>query len=198
MCQILKSDVTTSHIPIILLTAKNSTEARTDGYQKGADSYLTKPFSASVLQSRVENLIDSRKRIIKAISKASDSNKKAELTESISRIDAEFIEKITSVINDNIESDKIDVSFIGDKVGMSHSTLYRKIKALTGMSANEFIRKVRMHNAEKLLLTGRYTISEVSYMVGINSMAYFRQCFKDEFGLTPSAYIKHIENADNE
>lgn len=198
MCQILKGDVATSHIPIILLTAKNSVEARTDGYQKGADSYLTKPFSASVLHSRVDNLIESRKRLLKAISKASDSNKKAELTESISRIDAEFIEKVTAVINDNIESDKIDVSFIGDKVGMSHSTLYRKIKALTGMSANEFIRKVRMHNAEKLLLTGRYTISEVSYMVGINSMAYFRQCFKDEFGLTPSAYIKHIENADGD
>jgi len=196
MCQLLKSDVATSHIPIILLTAKNSTEARADGYQKGADSYLTKPFSALVLHSRVQNLIESRKRIIKAISKASDSNKKAELTESISKLDAEFIEKITSVINDNIESDKIDVGFIGDKVGMSHSTLYRKIKALTGMSANEFIRKVRMHTAERLLLTGRYTISEVSYMVGINSMAYFRQCFKEEFGLTPSAYIKHIENAD--
>ena len=195
MCQILKNDVATSHIPIILLTAKNSAEDRTDGYQKGADSYLTKPFSATVLQSRVENLIESRKRIVKAISKATDSNKKAELTESISRLDAEFIEKVTAVINDNIESDKIDVGFIGDKVGMSHSTLYRKIKALTGMSANEFIRKVRMRTAEKLLLTGRYTISEVSYMVGINSMAYFRQCFKDEFGLTPSAYIKHIENS---
>jgi AraC-like DNA-binding protein len=80
---------------------------------------------------------------------------------------------------------------------MSHSTLYRKIKALTRMSANEFIRKVRIRNAEQLLLTGKYTISEISYMIGINSIKYFRQCFKDEFGASPSDYMKQLLNKKN-
>lgn len=191
LSKILKEDVRTSHIPIILLTAKDSIHDRTEGYNIGVDSYITKPFSTSLLDSRITNILESRRKIAEQITKNS-IDKNAIMIDSLSKIDNEFIGKVTSIIEENLDSDKIDVTFIAEKMNMSHSTLYRKIKALSGMSANEFIRKVRIRNAEQLLLTGKYTISEISYIVGINSITYFRQCFKEEFGLTPSEYIKHI------
>lgn len=193
LSRILKEDVRTSHIPIILLTAKDSIQDRTEGYNIGVESYITKPFSASLLHSRVTNLLEARRKVAELINN-NTANKNAIIIDSISKIDNEFIEKVTSIIEQNLDSDNVDVAFIADKMNMSHSTLYRKVKALTGMSANEFIRKVRIRNAEQLLLTGKYTISEISYMVGMNSVTYFRQCFKEEFGLVPSEYIKQIMN----
>ncbi len=188
--KILKDDIRTSHIPIIFLTVKDAVQDRKEGYSIGVDSYLTKPFSADLLKSRIINLLDARRKLAELIRK-NTGNKNTGIPDSLNRIDNEFIEKVTSVIGQNIDSDKVDVVFIADKMMMSHSTLYRKIKALTGISINEFIRKVRIRHAEKLLLTGKYTISEISYMVGINSITYFRQCFKDEFGMAPSEYIKN-------
>jgi signal transduction histidine kinase/ligand-binding sensor domain-containing protein/AraC-like DNA-binding protein len=189
----LKEDVRTSHIPIILLTAKDTIQDRTEGYAIGVESYITKPFSAGLLQSRILNLLESRRKIAELIHN-NTANKNALMIDSLSQLDNEFIEQITAIVEQNLDSDRVDVEFIADKMCMSHSTLYRKIKALSGMSANEFIRKVRIRNAEQLLLTGKYTISEISYMVGINSITYFRQCFKEEFGLAPSEYVKQIMN----
>jgi YesN/AraC family two-component response regulator len=191
LSKILKEDVRTSHIPIILLTAKDTIQDRTEGYSIGVESYITKPFSASLLQSRIFNLLEARRKIAQLIS-SNTANKNALMIESLNKLDNEFIEQITAIVEQNLDSDRIDVEFIADKMCMSHSTLYRKIKALSGISANEFIRKVRIRNAEQLLLTGKYSISEISYMVGINSTTYFRQCFKEEFGSAPSEYVKQI------
>lgn len=191
LSRVLKEDVRTSHIPIVLLTAKDSIQDRTEGYSIGVESYITKPFSASLLQSRVVNLLEARRKLAEKISENA-TNKNTIITDSLNKIDNEFIEKVTQIVEENLDSDKIDVAFIADQMNMSHSTLYRKIKALSGISVNEFIRKIRISNAEKLLLTGKYTISEISYMVGINSITYFRQCFKDEFGMAPSEYLKQI------
>lgn len=196
LSKLLKADIRTSHIPIILLTAKDSIQDKTLGYNIGVDSYITKPFSASLLQSRMMNLLDTRRKLAELISK-NTIKKSVSIIDSLTEIDNEFIEKVRSIIEQNIDSDKIDVAFIAEKMNMSHSTLYRKIKALSNVSVNEFIRKVRISNAEKLLLSGKYTISEISYMVGINSVTYFRQCFKEEFGMAPSEYIKRILNAEN-
>lgn len=191
MSRKLKHDVRTSHIPIVLLTAKDSIQDRTEGYDIGVDSYLTKPFSANLLQSRIVNLLEQRRRLAEQIN-SNAVDKGSIVIESLNKLDEEFMEKVTSIIEENLESDKVDVAFIAESVNMSHSTLYRKIKALAGISVNEFIRKVRIRSAEKFLLSGKYTISEVSYMVGFNSNTYFRQCFKEEFGLTPSDYLKSI------
>jgi ligand-binding sensor domain-containing protein/signal transduction histidine kinase/DNA-binding response OmpR family regulator len=192
LCKILKEDVRTSHIPIILLTAKDTIQDRTEGYSLGVESYITKPFSAGLLQSRILNLLDARRKVAELINN-NTANKNTIMIESLSKLDNEFMEQITAIVEQNLDSEQVDVEFIADKMCMSHSTLYRKIKALSGMSANEFIRKVRIRNAEQLLLTGKYTISEISYMVGINSITYFRQCFKEEFGAAPSEYIKQIK-----
>lgn len=191
LCKILKEDIRTSHIPLILLTAKDSLQDKTEGYMVGADSYITKPFSAALLKSRVDNLLESRKKIATALS-SSFTQKKDFITESVSKLDKEFIDKVTSIIEEKLDSEHINIAYIAEKLNMSHSTLYRKIKALTNISVNELIRKIKIQNAEKLLLTGKYTVSEITYMVGINSPSYFRQCFKDEFGLSPTEYIKQI------
>lgn len=194
MCRKLKEDVRTSHIPIILLTAKDSLQDKEEGYEVGADSYLTKPFSATLLYSRITNLLESRRLLAERFNANSMiSDKRTTVTESMNKLDNEFIEKINKLIEDRLSSEKIDIGYLADALCMSNSTLYRKMKALTGLSTNEYIRKIKMQYAERLLLEGKYNISEVAFRVGINSAVYFRQCFKEEFGMVPSDYLKKIK-----
>ena len=197
-CKIIKEDVRTSHIPVIMLTAKDSLQNKEEGYQAGADSYLTKPFSASLLRSRIYNLLESRRKLANQFNSNLNinSDKCIMLHESLNRLDDEFIQKITQIIEDNLQSEKIDVAYLSDKLCMSKSTLYRKVKALTGISTNEYVRKIKMKNAEKLILEGRYTISEIAFKVGVNSPVYFRQCFKEEFGISPSEYLKGLKGEE--
>jgi AraC-like DNA-binding protein len=110
----------------------------------------------------------------------------------MSKLDREFIDKINTLIEERLQADKIDISYLAGHLCMSTSTLYRKMKALTGLSTNEYIRKIKMQHAERLMLEGKYTISEVAFRVGINSPVYFRQCFKEEFGVSPSDYMKSL------
>lgn len=202
LCTRLKNDIRTSHIPIILLTAKNTLSDKEEGYQSGADSYLTKPFSASLLHSRINNLLAQRRRLFERYSSTPVSQEQGKeleekhtiLSDSLNKIDQQFLEKITHVITENLSStETIDISFLASHLCMSNSTLYRKVKALTGMSTNEYIRKIKMQLAEKMLLEGKYNISEIAFKVGINSTVYFRQCFKEEFGINPSEYLKKIK-----
>ena len=122
------------------------------------------------------------------------AGKRERLLKSLSEVDRKFVEKLNKAITDNIPSENVDVNFLADTMFMSTSTLYRKVKALTGLSPNEYIRKTKMQLAENLLLDGQFTFSEIAFKVGINSVAYFRQCFKDEFGMTPTEYLQHIQN----
>lgn len=192
LCREIKSHVSTSHIPVILLTAKDSLQNKREGYDAGADSYITKPFSASLLKSRVTNLLETRKKIASLIS-SSTSLKHSIIKESLNKIDNEFIERFTRIVEQNMMEEKIDIPTIASGLSMSYSSLYRKIKALTGLSAGEFIRKLRVQKAEQLLLSGKYNISEIAHQVGLNSMSYFRECFKEEYGMSPSEYIKKIK-----
>lgn len=195
MCRTLKKDVRTSHIPIILLTAKDSMHDKEEGYSVGADSYLTKPFSASLLQSRIDNILQSRRKLVEHINATTGkiNNKSAIIAQSLNKLDNEFIVKINKLIEERLSSDKIDISYLADKMCMSSSTLYRKMKALTGLSTNEYVRKMKMKYAEQLLLEGKYNISEIAFKVGINNLFYFRQCFKEEFGAIPSEYLKKLK-----
>lgn len=192
LCRQVKAHVATSHIPVILLTAKDSLQDKTEGYTAGADSYIIKPFSAFLLKSRIANLLDARKKIASQIS-SNASLKLSIIKDSLNKIDNEFIEKIVKVVEDNLTEEKIDMPTIAQELSMSYSSLYRKVKALTGVSTGEFIRKIRMRKAEQLLLSGKYNISEIAFQVGLNSVSYFRECFKEEFGLSPSEYIKKIK-----
>ena len=197
LCQTLKSDARTSHIPIILLTAKDSDESRVEGYDAGADSYITKPFTYSLLLSRINNLIQSRKRLVSDIYSSSDSieEKRKQLRESMNKVDQEFFDILDEIIMENISGD-LDLNLLTTRLAMSTSKLYKKVKTLTGLSPNEYIRKMKMRYAEQLILKGKYSISEISFMVGMNSVAYFRRCFKDEYGVLPSEYMRNLKNTD--
>lgn len=196
LCRKLKSDVRTSHIPVILLTAKGTDADKTEGYNAGADSYLTKPFTAGLLRARVDNLIRQRQQLNDSIAHAEPdfSVKRKQLQASLQDIDRQFFEKLDHLIEERISGD-VDVSYLAEQLHVSVSTLYRKMKALTGISTNEYIRKYKMQYAEHLLLTGRYSISEVSFMVGMSSPAYFRRCFKDAYGMIPSEYIQKMKGS---
>lgn len=196
MCRALKKDVRTSHIPIILLTAKDSFEAKEKGYDSGADSYITKPFTHKLLRSRILNLLQQRRRDKMLIQESKETNlaqKKEQLREALNKVDQEFFDKLNKLIEENISGD-VDVNLIASNLAVSTSTLYRKMKALMGISTNEYIRKYKMQYAEHLLLEGKYSISEISFMVGMNSVAYFRRCFKAEYGEIPSEYLKKLQN----
>lgn len=199
LCNTVKQDVRTSHIPIILLTAKDSTHDREEGYESGADSYLTKPFSAKLLLSRIRNLLDSRRKLAGLVASqlhathtdAEEHNEKE--LDQIAAIDREFLNKLTGLIEENLDMAKLDVVFLREKMFMSGSTFYRKVKGITNLSPNEFIRKVRLRKAVSLLIAGGHNISEVAYMTGFSDAGYFRACFKSEYGATPSEYIRKLE-----
>lgn len=192
MMKKMKQDIRTSHIPVILLTAKGSTLDQSEGYNAGADSYLTKPFSVNLLKTRISNILKARKKL-SALYTSNFKNKQQLFNESTNQLDKEFLEKLTHIIEKNLEDEEMNISTIASQLNMSHSTLYRKIKALTNMTANEYIRKVRINVGEQLLVTNKYTISEIMYTIGINSSSYFRQCFKDEFGMNPSDYLQKLK-----
>lgn len=188
LCKMIKEDLRTCHIPVILLTAKDSLEDKTEGYSVGADSYITKPFTAQLLGSRIYNLLESRKKLAEAFAESmKDAGMKDEATESaLGFQDNEFMEKTVTLVKENLGSEQMNVAFLAQHFCMSHSTYYRKVKALTGMSVNELIRKIKMQEAQQMLLSKKYTISEVAFRVGFSSMTHFRQSFKAEFGVLPS------------
>lgn len=192
LCRNIKTNVETSHIPVILLSAKDTLQDKTQGYDAGADSYITKPFSASLLKSRMSNLLEARRKIASLFS-SNTSLKHSLIKDSLNKIDNNFIEEFTQIIEKNLSDEKIDVTKIARELSMSYSSLYRKVKALTGLSVGEFIRKLRMAKAEELLLSGQYNISEVAHRVGLSSMSYFRECFKEEYGEAPSEYVRKMK-----
>ncbi len=197
VCKRIKEDIRTSHIPVILLTAKDSIQDKEEGYESGADSYLTKPFSARLLQSRILNLLESRRKLAELINAQTKgglpnygTSEKSAIN--ISKLDEEFLNRLTEIIENNIDMETLDIAFLKEKMHMSHSTLYRKIKGLTGITANEFIRKIRLKNSLRLLSSNSYNVSEAAYMSGFNDVVYFRRCFKEEYGVTPSEYKKKL------
>jgi CheY-like chemotaxis protein/AraC-like DNA-binding protein len=191
LCEKVKQHISLSHIPVILLTAKDTNEDRSEGYKSGADSYITKPFTSEMLNARIQNLLESRKKLARQYIDSVPENQPMKVTQSgFSSIDNEFLQKITNYIEDNLLSDDLDIGSLAEKMNMSPSSLYRKLKGLIGISAIEFIRKIKMRKAAEMLASGNFNVSETTWNVGINSMIYFRQCFKDEFGMSPSEYKK--------
>ncbi|AWW31179.1 hypothetical protein DN752_14170 [Echinicola strongylocentroti] len=187
LCQQLKADMRTSHIPIILLTARQSNTAKTEGYGTGADSYVTKPFSTQVLMARVKNLLDQRKHLQ---AKFTAGTAKDFAASTSNPVDQTFLENARQYIEANLESENLDVDSLARKLGMSRPQFYRKIKGLTDKSAAEFITSFRMEKASSHLLSGEFNISETAYKVGYNLPNNFSRAFIKHFGLSPSQYIK--------
>jgi AraC-like DNA-binding protein len=181
----IRQDEKTSHIPIILLTAKSDKESKLEGLGLGADDYLTKPFDTEELLVRIKNLIETRRLLQEKFGSGNAAIHKKEKPK-ISYLDQQFLDRVMTVIDEHISEEEFSIEEFGKDVGMSRSQMHRKLKALTGKSTSLYLRTVRLAKAKQLIEDKKATISEISYQVGFSSPAYFSRCFKEEFGYTPS------------
>ena len=180
----LKTNTATSHIPVIMLTAKNLEEHRAEGYEHGADSYITKPFHSKVLLARIENLLRQR-QLLKNLYQGSKEAEK-EISEShLEDRDKQFLKQLQAIIQKNLSDSEFGVEDMGQQIGLSRVQLYRKVKAMTGSSVVDLLRKARLAKARRLLETRSMSVSEVAYEVGFSAPSYFTKCFKDEYGMLP-------------
>ena len=196
-CQRVKDGTATSHIPVILLTARALSSHQIEGYQSGADAYITKPFSAELLLARIDNLLQSRHKLKNLFATSAVKDETEAETEVKASVEAPaeapvpvaedvFIQKFRLYIETHLDDSDMTVETIGAELGLSRVQLYRKVKALTGYSPVELLRKSRLQKGRKLLETTGKTVSEVAYEVGFSAPSYFTKCFKDEFGISPS------------
>lgn len=186
-CRRLKSEVQTSHIPVMMLTAYAVDEQKIKGYECGADSYISKPFSARLLTVRLRNLIENRRRLQSLF--ADISNVSLQKTP-VAEVDKGFLEKLHRLIEERLSDPDLSVEELGEQIGLSRVQLYRKTKALCGYSPNELLRIARLKKAASLLASTEKTISEITYEVGFSSPSYFTKCYKEYFGENPTAVLK--------
>ena len=180
----LKTNTATSHIPVIMLTAKNQEEHRAEGYEHGADSYITKPFHSKVLLARIENLLKQRK-LLKHLYQGSKEAEQEIAESHLEDRDKQFLKQLHSIIQKNLSDSEFGVEDIGKQIGLSRVQLYRKVKAMTGSSVVDLLRKARLAKAKRLLESRSMSVSEVAYDVGFSAPSYFTKCFKDEYGMLP-------------
>ena len=173
-----------SQTPVIMLTAKNLEEHRAEGYEHGADSYITKPFHGKVLLARIDNLLKQRKLLKHVYQRAADVETEVEATQLNAR-DKQFVKQLNAIIQQHLADCDFGVEDIGKEIGLSRVQLYRKVKAMTGSSVVDILRKARLAKGKRLLESRSMTIAEVAYEVGFSAPSYFTKCFKDEYGMLP-------------
>lgn len=180
----LKTNTATSQIPVIMLTAKNLEEHRAEGYEHGADSYITKPFHSKVLLARIENLLRQR-QLLKNLYQGSKEAEKEISEAHLEDRDKQFLKQLQAIIQKNLSDSEFGVEDMGQQIGLSRVQLYRKVKAMTGSSVVDLLRKARLAKARRLLETRSMSVSEVAYEVGFSAPSYFTKCFKEEYGMLP-------------
>ncbi len=187
ICKNIKEDIQTCHIPVVLLSGKVSNEDKLEGFNTGADAYITKPFSFSLLESQLNSIIINREL---TVGKFKSTPLTRDIQIKLTSMDEKILEKAILIVEENLENPAFDVKVLIDKMAMSNSMLYRKLKSLTNLSPSEFIKNIRLKTASKLLLENKAYISEIAYKVGFNDPRYFTICFKKEFNMTPQEYIE--------
>ena len=180
----LKTNTAASHIPVIMLTAKNLEEHRAEGYEHGADSYITKPFHSKVLLARIENLLRQR-QLLKNLYQGTKEAEKEISEAHLEDRDKQFLKQLQAIIQKNLSYSEFGVEDMGQQIGLSRVQLYRKVKAMTGSSVVDLLRKARLAKARRLLETRSMSVSEVAYEVGFSAPSYFTKCFKEEYGMLP-------------
>ena len=188
LCRQLKGDVDTSHIPVILLTARNTPEDRAECYDAGADGYVAKPFELNVLKARIDNFLRTRNK--QQTEFRTDEKVEPDKLE-LSSLDKKILDKSIALIEQHLADEDFDVVNLADEMCMSKSTLYRKIKAITGLSPVEFIRNIRLKHAYQMLQTEEKSITDIAFACGFSTLRYFSKCFKEEFGITPTDLRKN-------
>jgi len=190
LCKQIKENLSTSHIPVILLTAYSLDEQRAIGFESGADAYIPKPFNESLLKIRVRKLIENREKIKSYFQKNLTFGDRKE---NVAEIDKTFITKFRKLIEEKLIDSDLNVDEIGKNLGLSRVQLYRKIKSLTNYAPNELVRIIRLKAAEQLLIHSEKSISEIAYDTGFSSPSYFTKCFKEYFNESPTDYMKRIK-----
>ena len=200
----LRADMTTSHIPVVLLTAKTSIESKLEGLEYGADDYITKPFSATYLKARVENLLGQRRKLqhlyrdslmgSAAILPHTDEEilEEQEKLPDMSPNDRRFMDKLVELMESNMDNGDLVVDDLVREIAVSRSVFFKKLKTITGLAPIEFIKEMRINRAVQLIETGEYNMTQISYMVGINDPRYFSKCFKAKLGKTPTEYRESL------
>ena len=197
MTRELRADMTTSHIPIVLLTAKTSIESKLEGLEYGADDYITKPFSATYLKARVKNLLTQRQKLqgiyrdnlmTGAPATTSEEETVEEKGPEMSPNDRKFMDKLVDLMEKNMDNGELVVDDLVQELAVSRSVFFKKLKTLTGLAPIEFIKEMRIKRAVQFIETGEYSMTQISYMVGINDPRYFSKCFKQKMGMTPTEY----------
>jgi DNA-binding response OmpR family regulator len=187
LCKAIKSHFYLSHIPVIMLTVKNTLQFKIEGLELGADAYIDKPFSPEHLNVQIANLLSNRDKVKKYFANAPLASIK---TMAHSKTDEKFLDELNKVICEHIEDTDLDVELLAKCMNMSRPTLYRKIKAISDLTPNELINISRLKKAAELVVTGKYKISEIASMVGYSSQTNFGRNFLKQFGLTPTHYME--------
>ena len=191
LCREVKGQLATSHIPILLLTARASLDFEIAGLQTGADDYITKPFNAGVVLTKVKNILDNRRKLreyyLKKVRFEPDLGEVR-----ASNVDSEFIERAIKLVNDNIQNENFGIETMVDQLFMSQSTLFRKVKSLTGLSLTGFVRSVKLKKAAQLILESDLKLSNIARDAGFNDYKYFKKSFEQQFGCLPSEYKEKV------
>lgn len=195
LCSKVKSEIDYSHIPVILLTAKTTLESKVEGLECGADVYIEKPFSIKQLHKQIENLLRLRQSFHKLMASLSGNANQASAELAMTQRDCEFVAKIQEVIVDQLADENFSIDTLAEQMNMSRSNFYRKIKALSGMSPNDYLKALRMNKAAELIQGGT-RISEVAAQVGFTSSSYFAKCFKAQYGVLPKEYVNQLSASD--
>jgi YesN/AraC family two-component response regulator len=195
MCEIIRNDNTTSHIPLIILTAHESFAIKLKSFNSGIDDYITKPFSPQLLQIKVNNLLSRRRELQKKFSR----DITLEPTElAINNADEDFLKKAMNIVQENLTDEDFSADAFADKMAMSRVHLYRKLKSLTGESVSDFVRTIRLKLAAGLLKNKGLSVKETAYSVGFNDPKYFSKCFKQQFGVKPTDYARNKTTSEQE
>jgi DNA-binding response OmpR family regulator len=197
LCKKLKSNVNINHIPIILLTARSSDEDKAEGFDIGADAYVAKPFNLELLRKRVANILENRERL--ELKRGDQTNPNIPLIKQVvlKSSDQILLEKITRIINQNIDNPDLNVEMLAEGVGMSRVHMHRKLKELTNQSARDFIRTIRLRQAAELLSNQKLTVSEVAYALGFSNLSHFSNTFREFYGVSPKEFGDNNRKANN-
>ena len=188
LCNELKTNPAYSHLPIILLSAKTDTATKIDGLKKGADVYMEKPFSLEQLKAQVGSILENRANIRKKLVESPLQYFKRNKDNSES---AEFIKRLNAFISDNMSNENFSIDSLSSEFAISRTNFQKKIKSITGLTPNDYIKLVRLNKSAELLATGKYRINEVCFLVGFNTPSYFSKCFYDHFGKLPKDFMQN-------